>query len=87
MFNKNRNRELRKRYMELAALLKEIGHGSMDQLEKVKYKFVLQEGVRLDRANEYIDALEGVGLIVFAQGNKNWKYNEDAEWELFKINI
>ena len=87
MFTRNRNRELRKRYMEMAAMLKEIGHGSIDQLDKVKHKFALQEGVRMDRATEYLDTLEGAGLIVFAQGDKTWKYNEDAEWELFKVNI
>lgn len=87
MFGKSSTRALRKRYIELAAMAKEKAKGTLKDLEQIKNRFALQEGVKSDRVQEYLDIMEGAGLIVFTPGRKRWKYDSSAEWELFKINI
>ena len=84
---KSRNRELRKRYTELAGMLKEKGKGNMSTLNKLLGKFSIQEGIKFIRAKDYLELFERVGLIIITPGRKKWKYNIDAEWELFRINI
>jgi len=84
---KTRTRELRKRYIELAGMCKEKKRGTVEELHGIVTKFALQEGVRKDRAEEYLELLIGADLIVLTNGQKRWKYNSDAEWELFKVNI
>jgi len=81
------NKELRKRFIELAAMFKEKIKGTEIEAEEIIHRFVLQEGVRLRIVREYIEALEGAGLLIFSKGHKRWHYNPDAEWDLFKINI
>ena len=84
----NQNQRARKeRMMELAGILKEKGKGSMTTLSKLLDKFAIQEGVRIVTAQEYLSLFKSVGLIKIAAGSKKWEYNEDAEWELFQINI
>ncbi len=75
------------RCMELAALFKEVGEGSVRTKNKILAKFRLQEGVKKKTSLSYFDDLVDVGLIKFFQGNKKWKYNPKAEWDLFHIEI
>jgi len=82
-----KNRELRRKYMELAGMLKEKRKGNMSTLDKILAKFSLQEGLRGERAQACLDRLEKAGLVIVSKGGKRWKYNEDAEWELFKISV
>ena len=73
--------------VELAAMLKEVGKGTMKDLKKILAKFCLQEGRTKRKAKEYFDNLEAAGLVIFKNGNKKWEYNKDAEWELFNVQI
>jgi len=77
----------RKRMGELAAQLKEKNSGNLNSLEKILVKFSIEEGLRLNKAQEYLDAFQSIGLIKIEMGKRRWKYNSEAEWELFKINI
>jgi len=85
MDKQNKNRELRKRYRELAAMLKEKMKGNMVTLDKILGKFSMQEGIKFTRAKEYLNLFEMVGLVKITTGRKKWKYNSDAEWELFRV--
>jgi len=87
MEEKSRNRELRKRYRELAGMLKEKKKGTITTLDKILGRFSMQEGIKFTRAKEYLDLFERVGLIKLTSGRKRWEYNPDAEWELFRVNI
>jgi len=78
---------MRNRYIELAAMLKEAKGGTMAKLDKILSKFALQEGLKFTTAKAYLEAFKTSGLVVFTHGRKRWKYNPDAEWELFKVNI
>ena len=77
----------RERYMELAAIFKEKKRGSIKAMKRLLAKFALQEGVNKYKANAAFSLLTDAGLIIFTSGHKSWKYNPDAEWELFQINI
>lgn len=83
----NKNKQLKKRYRELAGMLKERGNGSIKDLEEIKGKFCLQEGIKPIRVDEYLDLLEGAGLIEYIQGDKGWIYKKEKEWNMFMINI
>lgn len=77
----------KERQMELAAIFKEEQEGDINSLNKIIHRFSMQEGVKPETAKEYIHSFKIIGLIVFAKGKKKWKYNPDAEWELFRIDI
>jgi len=83
----SKNRQLKKRYLELAGMLKEIGEGNTKDLDKIKNRFCLQEGIKAIRAEEYLEMFEGVGLIEYLQGEKGWVYREKEEWLLFKVKV
>ena len=84
----NQNQRARRnRMVELAAMLKEKKKGSISTLNKILDKFSIQEGVRVITAQEYLSLFKSVGLVVVTAGSKKWKYDPDAEWELFKVNI
>ena len=83
----NKNKQLKKRYRELAGMLKEVGKGTIKQLEEIKTKFCIQEGVKALRVEEYLDLFEGAGLLEYIQGNKGWVYKEENEWNMFKIKV
>jgi len=76
---------LRKRLNELAAMLKEVGHGNMASLEKIKGKFCLQEGVSPRTISSYISLLTSSGLLTIFGGDKRWRYNPKEEWDLFSV--
>jgi len=80
-------KRMTERYRELAAMLKEKGKGNLATLEKIVSKFSIQEGLRPSRAKVYIDQLIKADLVMIVPGKKKWRYNSDAEWELFKVNI
>jgi hypothetical protein len=75
------------RAMELAAMFKEIGHGSMFVARQVIAKFSLQEGLRKVTAESYFEQLKDSGLITVTYGDTSWKYHSEVEWELFKVEI
>lgn len=81
------NYKLRQRYIELAAMFKEVKEGTMTTLNIIINRFKIQMGVKDSTVKEYLKALTGAGLLIVKQGSGKWYYNEDAEWELFKINI
>ena len=82
-----RNKERKEQTLELAGMLKEKRKGTLKQLHKLIHKFCLQEGIVYDTATEYLKSFKAVGLLTIRKGSKTWKYNVDAEWELFKIEI
>lgn len=75
------------RSLELSAMLKEKGHGSLGLLQNVLARFCLQEGVSKRKGNEYLTLLKTAGLIVTVNGHKSWRYEPEAEWDLFKVRI
>ena len=75
------------RCVELAGMFKEMSKGSMKQMYTLLAKFGLQEGVTERKANEYLKMLRHAGLIKITNGHKSWRYDEAAEWELFKVEI
>ena len=77
----------RKRYMELAGMLKEKGSGHLKTLKRIVARFALQEGISGVKAKKYLLLLEESDLVVLSGGRKMWRYNSDAEWELFKVTI
>ena len=80
-------RRVTERYRELAGMLKEKSKGTLITLEKIVTRFSIQEGLRPSKAKIYLNQLIKVGIIVITSGKKRWKYNSDAEWELFRIQI
>lgn len=78
---------MNKRYVELAAMFKEYKKGSLLLKKKIVAKFCLQEGLRLEKGEEYCKTLIEAGLVTFTDGAKMWKYHPEEEWELFKVNI
>ena len=78
---------LRGRYLELAGMLKEKKSGYSDSLNKIMAKFCLQEGIKVRTGKMYLRLLIQSGLVIVTSGKRRWKYNSDAEWELFKVNI
>lgn len=91
MFDRGRDericKRMNKRYRELAGMYKEVGQGNYNQFHQIASKFAAQVGVRRSTAKEYAETLTEIGLIIMKEGSGDWKYNEDAEWELFQINI
>jgi len=83
----DKNKVLKRNYMELAGMLKKTMRGSQKKLEKIVATMAIQEGLRESRVWEYLEVFKKRGLITFLQGHKKWKYHPEAEWELFKINI
>jgi hypothetical protein len=77
----------RERYMELAGMYKERKKGRVQSLQRILAKFALQEGISSFKAAKYLDLLKSAELIIVSKGGKVWSYNEEAEWELFKVNI
>ena len=77
----------RQRYMELAGMLKEKGSGHIKTYSRIVSKFALQEGIKQANAKRCGKLLEDAGLISFTKGRKMWRYNPDAEWELFNVQI
>lgn len=80
-------KRMNKRYRELAGLFKEIKLGDYSEYCRVISRFALQEGVKEATAQEYGETLINANIIIMKEGSNDWYYNEDAEWELFKINI
>lgn len=80
-------KRMKERYRELAGMLKEKGKGVYKTLAKVVSRFAIQEGIREVKAWEYVGLFQKAGLLIMTDGLRKWRYNEDAEWELFKINI
>jgi len=80
-------KRMNRRYREMAGMFKEFNKGTDEQLHQITAMFALQEGVKNETAKEYLETLIDGGLIVIKQGSNDWYYNEDAEWEQFKINI
>jgi len=76
-----------KRYREIAGMFKEIGKGTYNEYHKIIGRFAAQEGIRRTTAKEYGETLLEIGLLIMKKGSGDWYYNEDAEWEQFKINI
>lgn len=81
------NYKLRQRYIELAAMFKEEGKGTMTVLNTIVNRFKIQMGVKDSTVKEYLKSLTGANLLIIKQGSGKWEYNEDAEWELFNVNI
>lgn len=77
----------KKRMAELAAQLKEKGKGSVASLNKILNKFSIEEGIRIAKAKEYLHSFECLGLVKIEIGQRKWKYNPKAEWDLFHIEI
>ena len=81
------NLYLKKRLNELAGMFKESRSGSIHSLERIRARFCLQEGVQVKTAQRYIRTLVSAGLLVLYSGGKGWRYNRDAEWELFQVPV
>jgi len=77
----------RERMAELAGMLKEAKGGNNSKLEKILAKFGIQEGLRSAVVKGYLLQLIKAGLVIMTIGKSRWKYNPEAEWELFSINI
>jgi len=80
-------RGMKNRLRELAGMIKRKKKGTMKELIEIRAKFCLQEGLKVERSEEYLSLLEDAGLITFLQGHKLWKYHPEREWELFNINV
>lgn len=80
-------KRMNKRYRELAGMLKEEVKGNYNQYQKVISMFATQVGLRRSTAEDYGETLQATGLIIMKEGSGDWYYNEDAEWDLFSINI
>jgi len=78
---------LRRRYLELAGMLKKAKSGGQKKLEKIVGKMAMQEGIKEARVWEYVELFKKAGLLTFLQGHKKWKYHPENEWELFKVSV
>jgi len=81
------NRRRIEKCIELAAMFKEIGKGNWKLRNKILAKFRLQEGATKPKAIGYFNDLVDAGIIVISKGKKRWRYNKDAEWDEFSIDI
>ena len=81
------NVKLRERYLELAAMFKEVRKGSFLTMQKIIEKFKVQMGVKDSTVREYLDTLVGAGLLSLFKGSGRWKYNEGEEWDLFHVPV
>ena len=77
----------KERTLEFAALFKEAKHGSLGLMETITNRFMIQEGVSKRKAMEYLSSLKGAGLLKITNGHKSWRYDAEAEWELFRVEI
>jgi hypothetical protein len=77
----------RTRMLELAGMLKEGKGGNKSKLEKIMAKFAVQEGLRSIVVKNYLNQMIVAGLVEVSEGKSRWKYNPDAEWELFTVQI
>lgn len=75
------------RAMELAAMFKEAKEGTEQLMKQIVAKFSLQEGIRLTNAKTYLTLLIDSQLVYVTKGHKKWKYQVEAEWDLFKVKI
>jgi len=75
------------RAMELAAMFKEVKEGTEQTMKRIVAKFSLQEGIRLTNAKTYLNLLIDSQLLCVTKGHKRWKYQVEAEWDLFKVRI
>jgi phage antirepressor YoqD-like protein len=75
------------RAIELAAMFKEAKEGTDSLMKRIVAKFALQEGIRLTNAKTYLNLLIDSQLLYVTKGHKRWKYQEEAEWDLFKVKI
>jgi hypothetical protein len=80
-------KRMNKRYRELAGIFKETKLGDYEEYCRIVSKFALQEGLKESTAQEYAETLLNANLVVMKDGASDWYYNEEAEWDLFKINI
>jgi hypothetical protein len=80
-------RRMHGRYKELAGMLKEKGEGTYNEFHQIISKFAVQEGLKRVTAQEYAETLVDFDLILMKEGSGEWRYNEEAEWDMFKINI
>ena len=80
-------RRRRERCVEMAAMFKEKQKGTDNERKSILARFSMQEGVSTKTTKEYFELLKTSGLVKVVNGHKSWKYCEDAEWELFKVEI
>jgi len=73
--------------LELAGMLKEAKAGNKAKLERIMARFAVQEGLRSIVVKSYMNQLIVAGLVKISEGKSRWKYNPDAEWDLFKITL
>lgn len=77
----------RNRMLELAGMLKESRSGNKAKLERIMARFGIQEGLRSIVVKNYMNQMIVAGLVKVSEGKSRWKYNSEAEWELFKVQI
>ena len=79
MSNQEPHGILRGKLKELAGMIKEKSRGTAKDMEQVICRFCIQEGVKYSTAKEYLNILEGAGLVEMTVGCRKWNYIEENE--------
>lgn len=87
MFGNRNIRGRRNRSVELAAMIKEVGNGTIEKLNEIIAKFALKTGVSKEVADSYLDLFKQSTLVIIRNGEESWLYNQEVESEIFGVTI